>query len=425
VDRATRARRCVLFGLLATLACAPSESAERGPSESGAGGSSPAPVVPSASAGIAGAAGTAAARGGSAGALGTEPAAALGGAAGTSADAPSTAGGSSGVGGEGGGVARADCARAASGIAVYSQLDALAYAPYALAECSLAYVAPDGALRLRDLVSGSERVLEESSWAPRRPAMSRDVVAWEVAVEGKSQVRVFHGETTVTLSGTFEQAGEPRAATGFVAFTAWPASDGSDTDVFTYDLASGRIAVAIGGAGQQRFADVSEEYVAATDFSEDPGGIYDPFGSLSDLVLVERGTGTLVRRARPGKQAFPLLGSDGSLVYLEWTAVHPEPKFSAYSLQLGRVQAPPESDVLVRAIQSVPGYSRPSLRDGIIDFIDLTTLPATLYRVNVRTPDTLVPEPIEGTPFSPVTATGFTVIGTRVDTATELRVMSR
>jgi hypothetical protein len=43
----------------------------------------------------------------------------------------------------------------------------------------------------------------------------------------------------------------------------------------------------------------------------------------------------------------------------------------------------------------------------------------------VETPDTLVPEPIEGTPFSPVTATGFTVIGTRVDTATELRVMSR
>jgi hypothetical protein len=304
-------------------------------------------------------------------------------------------------------------------------MDALAYAPYALAECSLAYVAPDGALRLRDLVSGSERVLEQSDRIPRRPAISRDVVAWEVVVDGKSQVRVFHGETTLTLGGGFEQAGEPRAATGIVAFTAWPASESLDTDVYTYELASGRVAVVIGGPGQQRFPDVSEDYVAATNFSEDPRGVYDPNGSLADLVLIERTTGTVVRRARPGKQAFPLLGSDGSLVYLEWTAIHPEPKFEAYSLQLGRVQAPPDSDVQVREIRSGLGYSRPSLRDGIIDFIDLTTLPATLYRVNVATPGTLVPEPLDGTPFSPVTATGFTVIGTRVDTATELRVVSR
>jgi len=84
-------------------------------------------------------------------------------------------------------------------------------------------------------------------------------------------------------------------------------------DVNTTDL---RSAIALGcrtmqsvfaGPGEQRFADVSAEYVVATDFSEDPDGKYDGEGDLADIVVFDRATQTASKRVAEKKQAFPML----------------------------------------------------------------------------------------------------------------------
>lgn len=320
-----------------------------------------------------------------------------------------------------------ECATKARGLLLLPVWDALGYAPYALSGCTLAYVAPDGALWLRDLASGEEELLDASDQTPRRPSLSRDAATWEVLVQGKSQVRVLHAGRISTLAGDFDHAGEPRAAPGTVAFTAW-AKEGSssDTDVFTYEVATGAAERRIGGSGQQRFPDISPDHLAASDFSEDPSGIFDEAGSLSDLVLLERSTGKLMRRPRPGKQAFPLLGRDGALAYLEWGAVHPEPKFSGFSLLLGQVGNTPEQDLLIRTIQTDPRYLRPSLSDEAIDFVDSSTGPATLYRARLAAPTQIVPAALDsGTPLGPVATPALTLIGARVGDSVELRVVAR
>lgn len=283
--------RVVLGGLcLSSLsACDGGESAAEQRSASGAGGGG------SDTRGAAGAAGRTDASSGTSGfasAYGVDA-----GAAGTTSGTSGVSSGTSGV--SGAATVGNECGTQARGLLVLPAWDALGYAPYALADCRLAYVAPDGALWLRDLASGSEQLLDASDRTPRRPSLSGDTVTWEVLIEGKSQVRVLHGGRTTTLAGDFDHASEPRAAPGIVAFTAWAEESlSSDTDVFTYGIAAGVLERAIGGSGQQRFPDVSPDHIAASDFSEDPRGIFDEAGSLSDLVVLERSSGKLLRRPR-------------------------------------------------------------------------------------------------------------------------------
>jgi hypothetical protein len=298
---------------------------------------------------------------------------------GGSAGDPNLDAGASGTGG----VPEPDssCALAARGIAIHAAWDPLGYPPYALDACNLAYIAVDGTLQLRDLASGLEQRIDDAESSPRRPTMAHGTLAWEVELEGRSQVRIRAPSGTVTLSGAFDHAAEPKACRDAVAFTAFAAmASDSDTDVLLYDVTRGTIEVVFGGAGQQRFADISEQFVAGSDFSEDPNGTFDPAGSLADIVLLTRADGQLIRRAKAGKQAFPMLGDDGVLSYLHWNEVHPEPKFNRFDLFVGRGDTAPESDVLLRDIQTDPSYVRPSIRGAVVDFVDTSSGRPTLYR---------------------------------------------
>ena len=267
--------------------------------------------------------------------------------------------------------------------------DPLGYPPYALDGCKLVYVAPEqggGALRLRDLASGSDTVLDEAASRPRRPAVSGDVIAWEAGEDAASQVRVHHQGMTRTLMGDFSRAGEPRVCADAVVFTAFAGQErSSDSDVYLYDVASDQLGPVAAGPGQQRFADVSLTHVALTDFSEDPAGYFDEMQSIADVVVVDRESGEVTTRKGPGKQAFPLLASDGAVVYLHWGSVHPEPKFSQFWLKAGYPGEPVELDVDLKGemVQTSPAYVRPSLYGLDVDFVDTSASTVGLYRVSL------------------------------------------
>jgi hypothetical protein len=371
--------------------------------------------------------GTATSPGGSAGASDAGAPAASSGANGVSGS-----GGASGVGGDaaagqpelgGASGAPADGCDAPDldGIRVYSSggWDALGYPPYALDGCTLVYVAPEqggGVLRLRDLASGVDTVLEEAASRPRRPAVSGSLIAWEVGDDAASQVRVHHQGLTRTLSGEFERAGEPRVCADAVVFTAFLGeAPSSDSDVYLYDVAGDELVPIAVGPGQQRFADVSLTHVALTDFSEDPAGYFDEVQSLSDVVVIHRESAEVVTRKAPGKQAFPLLASDGAVVYLHWGSVHPEPKFSQFWLKAGYPGEPVELDIDLKGelVQTTPAYVRPSLHGVDVDFVDTVASVVGLYRVSLTDPGAPVATLIPGDAarlLGPVAATGLTLV---------------
>ncbi|MFT3767526.1 MAG: hypothetical protein QM820_18890 [Minicystis sp.] len=214
---------------------------------------------------------------------------------------------------------------------------ALGYPPYAVDGCALAYVTPSGELRLRDLAGGSESVLAKVDEAPRRPAIVGDLVAWEGVIDGKVSVRVRGPHGTVTVPGSFDHAGEPRVAADSVVFTGWhDADDHGDTDVYLFTPSTGEVTAIATGPAQQRFPDVSATHIAWTDFTEDPdGALGDDSTDAADIVVLARATSEQTTRKHEGKQAFPMLGADGHLAYLDWGLVHPEPKFSAYEIPAG------------------------------------------------------------------------------------------
>ncbi|HVY32500.1 MAG TPA: hypothetical protein VHB79_38445 [Polyangiaceae bacterium] len=319
--------------------------------------------------------------------------------------------------------AGSDCGpEAFAGLSVFASggWDPLGYPPYALDGCMLVYVAPTapgattGALFLRDLSTGQEILLETATLEPRRPAIAGDLIAWEARVADKSQVRVRYQGQTRDVAGDFVQSGEPRVTADAVVFTAFLGTEATaDTDVFLYDPIADKAAPVAAGPGQQRFADISHDYVAVTDFSEDPRGYFDEAQSIADILLVERATGKATSRPREGKQAFPLLGDSGALVYLDWGAVHPEPKFSQFSLRAGDVTAAAIADVDLKGepVQTNPAYVRPSLRGLNVDFID-TQNSVGLYRVVLGTGAAPVLTPIAGAAqlFGPVAADELTLV---------------
>jgi hypothetical protein len=254
-------------------------------------------------------------------------------------------------------------------------------------------------------------------------------VAWQARVNGESVVRVLNSGIIITVTGEFQHAEEPKVFADSVVFSAFSSADPhSDCDVLLYDVATGTLGVAIGGAGQQRFADISADFVAASDFSEDPNGYFDLGGSVADIVIYSRANGTFTRRARPGKQAFPLLGNDGALAYLEWGSVHPEPKFSAFALMTGSVSTPPEGDALIRNIQTDPSYLRPALRGNLLDFVDSSLGSPTLYRASLN-PRSEPTAAIEGTGvqslLGPASTDAWTLLGQRLASGPVLRVLAR
>ena len=176
----------------------------------------------------------------------------------------------------------------------------------------------------------------------------------------------------VVIGGGFDHAGEPRAARGVVVFTAWKTPNPlGDTDVLAFDTVSLRTLLIAGGPAQQRFADVSDTHVALTDFIEDPDGAFNDNGTdLADIVVFDRATRSLSTRARPGKQAFPVLASQTHLGYLDWGLIHPEPKFSQFTLRAGLIAQGAAPDVTVFEIQNV-SFQRilPAGRNGVLEWI--------------------------------------------------------
>ncbi len=279
------------------------------------------------------------------------------------------------------------CESGASDIAV-SSTDLNGFPPYAAAGCTLVYISSAGDLVSRDLASRKETVIAPSSERPRRPTASPDLVAWEADVQGVAVVRVRKtgSEATTTVVGRFVTAGEPRASGSSVAFTAWMGpSKGDDTDIWLYDAASGAAQLAIGGAGQQRFADLSSRYVVASDFGEDPDQRFDNDGrDLSDIVVVDRTSGVVTTRRAPGKQAFPMLaqiGGDDVLAYLAWSGIHPEPKLTAYALKGGPILGDPAADKTIAEVKYLSSeYARPAAVLGTIEWIANPDGRTTLYR---------------------------------------------
>lgn len=354
-------------------------------------GSQPVPgSTPVATAGAAGKA--AAAQGGSAftppvGGEGGVPDVSVAGAAGASAgDA---------AGGVGGSEPEGCSVQAAQGLAVFSAngWDPLGYPPYALDGCTLVYVASaegadNGALRLLDLATGQDVLLQSGAEHPRRPAVAGAVVAWESDGADGSQVHVRYGSGATLLEKSFALAAEPRAARDAVVFTAFQAAGATaDTDVRLFDVTTQQLIPIATGAGQQRFADVSATHVAVTDFSEDPKGYFDEMGSISDIIVIERATLERSVRAADGKQAFPLLGDGGVLAYLAWGAVHPEPKFSQFRLMAGRLDQPVAQDVNVKGgdaqVSTNPAYVRPSLHGSSLDYVDEVASVPQLFRADL------------------------------------------
>jgi hypothetical protein len=269
------------------------------------------------------------------------------------------------------------CSASAAADIEVASVDLNAYPPYAIDGCTLVYVAARGALVIRDLATGTEAVLTGPSERPRRPAISDSVVVWEATMSEKDVVRVWPraarpGEAPPITIDRFAHAREPRAAGNSVVFTAWKGpAETDDTDIYVYDAAIGEPRLVLGGSGQQRFADVSRDFVAVTDFSEDPDGTYDRNATdLADVVLVERATGTVVRRRAPGKQAFPLLVSADRLAYMHWGDIHPEPKFTLYQLKAGGLRADVASDVVIADVKNMSGVEvRFGGSNGVLEWI--------------------------------------------------------
>jgi hypothetical protein len=269
----------------------------------------------------------------------------------------------------------AGCEPAVPDLAVARQ-DLDGYPPYAIAGCELVYVAESGALVARDLSGGDESELAPATERPRRPSMSANVVAWEADQGGASVVRVLGGGVARTVEGPFAAAGEPRVSGATVVFTAWASADpdsdsDSDSDVWTYDAETGEARLAMGGPGQQRWADVSDAFVVATDFGEDPDGRFDDDErDVADIGVLRRADGALSRRTAPGKQAFPMLASGDRLAYLDWGAIHPEPKLQAYQLRSGEVLGAPASDrTLADVRHATPAAVRPAVAGGAVEWI--------------------------------------------------------
>jgi hypothetical protein len=346
----------------------------------------------------------------------------------------SSGAGASGLGGEAG-APNDDCtASAVDGVTAYDGRgwDPLGYPPYALDGCTLSYVAAEGmgALRLRDLATGNDLLLEPAAASPRRPTLAGELLAWEVELDGKSQVRVrYHGETR-TLSGPFDHAGEPRATHDAVVFTAFlGAAPNDDTDVYLYDAIGNAVVPVATGPGQQRFADVSASHVAVTDFSEDPKGYFDEFSSIADVLIVDRTSHESVVRKASGKQAFPLLGNSGTVAYLDWGAVHPEPKFSQFGLKSGKISLPVsmDSSLVDEDIHTDPAYVRPSLRGNYVDFVDTRSGQVGLYRTLVDGSSKPTQVPIAGSAqlLGPVAGDELTLVSRREGSGLRLVALSR
>jgi hypothetical protein len=229
-------------------------------------------------------------------------------------------------------------------------------------------------------------------------------------------VRVRSGGETRTVTGSFAQATEPRAAADAVVLTTWQGlTPDADTDIALFSVATGELTPVFTGPAQQRFADLSSTHVAFSDFAEDPDGTFDQNESdLADIVLFDRSTRQLDPHPLAGKQAFPQLGVDGAVVYLAWPGDHPEPKFQHYGVSVWTL-----ATALDRSLGEVDtglvNYARPDARGGSVQWVFYPGGKARLLRAVLA--DGKAGQPVPGldglTVFAPVSAGSFSLIAQR------------
>jgi hypothetical protein len=298
-----------------------------------------------------------------------------------------------------------------------ADVDLDGYPSYVVDACQLLYVsAASGDLVLRDLQTGSESIVAPASESPRRPSFRAGVMAWEADEAAKSVVRVRASGATQTITGAFDHAGEPRVTADAVVLTGWAKADpSSDCDVYLYTLASSELGLVAGGAGQQRFADVSATHVAVSDFSEDPLGIYAGDGtSLANVIVIERASGSATTRSFVGKQAFPMLGSEGVLSYLEWLEVHPVPKLQHYSILAVPLTTPTAAGSLVADVTSDQSV-RPTASSGLVEWVVRDEGQNSLWRAPLDTsaPPSVLPLPGAEVLHAPSASQLMTVLAVR------------
>ncbi len=258
--------------------------------------------------------------------------------------------------------------------------DDFGYPTYAIHGCRMAYVdANSQNLVLRDLTTGIETTLDQAANKPKRPSIASDVIAWEVTLtnpDAYQSVRAFYGGAmhVIDAPASYGAIGEPAVARGVVVVTAFKTNAfDSDTDVFAFDVASGKLTPVVVASSQQRFAAVSDGLIAVTDFSEDPKGYFTGSGTdLADLGVFKRATQTYDVRKHPGKDAFPTIISGDVLGYLHWGDVHPEPKLEAYTLYTAHVSADPSTDARVADVTNAVRYLRPSASAGSLEWVTTT-----------------------------------------------------
>ncbi|WP_437593466.1 hypothetical protein [Sorangium sp. So ce1000] len=310
--------------------------------------------------------------------------------------------------------------------------------PYAIDGCWLVYVAApeagavSGALKLRDLGTGDESLVAPAAEEPRRPALAGDVVVWEATENGTRVVRARRGGETRTIPGPFDHAGEPRVAGDAVVLTGWlTADEAGDTDIFLYEPGQAEAVPIASGPGQQRFPDISATHVAFADFSEDPDGRFDEDArDLSDIVVYDRRTGRAAPRSREGKQAFPMLGAGEKIAYLEWAAVHPEPKLEQFDLRIGDIAAPASGDALAASIEQVSApYVLPAVRGELLEWVERPADGEASFRrrpADLSAPAAEVPGLSGLDLFGPSASATITVLGARSPGgALELRGIAR
>jgi hypothetical protein len=330
-------------------------------------------------------------------------------------------GGDAGEPVEAGGLGPSTCdaiAPSAAGDLEVSDESLQGYPPYASQDCTLVYVRrATGALVVRDLGTGAERILAPSTDKPRRPTIAAGLIAWEVTASGTTAVRVEYNGQITTLAGPFHHASEPRAAKGLVSFTAWATADArGDADVLVFHAATGEYETVAAGPGQQRFSDVSETHVAVSDFSEDPDGRFDDDGAdLADLGIYELATKTLTVRKNPGKDAFPVLASPDRFGYMHWGDVHPEPKFEAFGVRAGKIGEAPTLDRNVADVVSSSAVIQPSGKNGVLEWVtnDLGTTKLWRAPADGSSAAAVVPGLERLSIYAPATSDRFTIVATR------------
>ncbi len=361
---------------------------------------------------------------------------AAGGCSGTAKTSLATDGGGSGSTGavtfpDGGvGPASPTCTGANVDVEVAAE-DLEIYPPYATHGCTFVYVAASGDLVLRDAMTGTESAIAPAAERPRRPSVTPYMVVWEATISGKDVVRARRREgDEVRTFDAHAAVREPRADGHSLLFTAFAElSPRADTDVWILDGWNAEPRLLLGGAGQQRFAELSATHAAVSDFSEDPDGAFDDTETdLADVVVLDRATGLQARRRAPGRQAFPVLLDGGLVGYPSWT----EPTRDAYELRAGSITGDPAADRLVARVDSAAArWVRPSGTGLVLEWVEAGTDGSRLFRAPAD--GSIAPLAVEGLDRvrlgAPIAAASFTLVATTPAAgeprAPRLRVLAR